>query len=50
MLLTALVILLIILAFGGFRWGYPAYGYWGYSPLFGLALIILALWVLGVLR
>lgn len=46
MLLTILLVLLFVSLLGG-GWGYPRYGYVGWSP-FGLILIVLLiLWLAG---
>lgn len=42
MMLTILIIVLLILAFGGGTWGHSRYGYAGWSP-FGIILVILVL-------
>lgn len=49
MLTLILVILLIALLCGG-AWGYPTYGYAGFSPIVGLLVILLVLYALGVLH
>lgn len=49
MLLLILVILLI-LAFGGAVWGSPRYGWWGIGPFGLLLIILLVLWLAGVIH
>lgn len=57
MLLTLLIVLIVIaLLFGGWGSFYSgptyrsSYGYWGWSPLIILVVVLLILWALGVFR
>jgi hypothetical protein len=56
-LLTLLIVLIVIaLLFGGWGSFYSgptyrsSYGYWGWSPLIILVVVLLILWALGVFR
>ena len=46
---TVLLIVLAVLMLGG-SWGYPRYGYAGFSPVGALALIAVLLYFTGHLR
>ena len=50
MLLTLLIVLLVLALVGG-GWGYsrPGYGYWSFSPLGLIAVILVVLLLFGAL-
>jgi hypothetical protein len=49
-MLLILILVLLVLAVGGGSWGYPRYGYVGWSPLGLVVLVLVALWFTGNLR
>jgi hypothetical protein len=50
-LLLILLIVLAVVALLGGGWGYsrPGYGYWSFSPLAVILVVLLILWLAGVL-
>lgn len=51
MILTILLVLLICsLLFGGWGATRPDWGYWGWSPLGFILVLLLVLWLLGVVH
>lgn len=48
-LLLVLIIVLVLCAGGGYL-GAPHYGYVGYSPLGGVLVLLILLWLFGVIR
>lgn len=49
-MLLILLIVLLVLALGGGRWGHSRYGYAGWSPAGLLLLVLLGLWLTGHLH
>ena len=50
MLTILVIILVLLLLFGGIGWGYSARRYDGPGILFAIAIVLIILWLLGVIR
>jgi hypothetical protein len=49
-MLLFIILLLLVLALAGGGWGYPRYGYIGWSPAGFIILLLVVFWMTGHLR